>query len=493
MKSSPVLLQNQTAIDDAGPFEKMVSFEISSSELQQAMSRVARRISREVSIPGFRPGRAPRRLVERRVGVERVKSDALDELIPARVGEILSETEIVPAVAPLLESTTDTANGAVKLEVRVTTWPRLASPPDYRGRRIQVPSLPPISEEVDDRLQRLVYLYAPLQTVERQAGAGDFVVIDMTVTEGERPIESLALDGFSYELGSARLTPEIDDDLLGRRAGDEFETRAPLPEWLPADDSTEGDLENHDDPAMGVYAVRVVEVQSRLVPDLDDEWASEYTGHDTLDDLRQEMGDEIEQTRNSEQWDALVEETISEAVSEMELELPERLEMAQTEMLFRRHLVTFESAGVEYSDFLERTGREHEAFIEELRQRAVLGLKSRILTESVIRHQGLVVEDAEVVELLEDTIRQSDDPESARQQVDRDVDFDRVRIDMLTVRAHAFLAMQVEPVDEQGEPVPVTPPDRVKAWFEPGGDAVEISDTGRQDDPEPLYEAEVIG
>ncbi len=485
-------MNHETVIDDAGPFEKMVSFEISSSELQQAMNRAARRISREVNIPGFRPGRAPRRLVERRVGTDQLRSDALDELVPPRVQKILSETEIVPVVAPLLESTTDTAAGAVRLKVRVTTWPRLESVPDYRGRRVQVSTLTPISEEVQDHLDRLAYLYAPLQTRDRAARKADFAVIDMTVTDGEKSLASLALDGFSYEVGSARLTPEIDEDLEGRRAGDEFEVQAPLPDWLPAEALTHYDFEDEDGQASGLYRIRVVEVQTRSVPDLDDEWASEYTGHDSLDDLREEIRGELEEDRNTRQWDELVSKTVEEAVADLELQLPERLEGAQTEGLFHNYLHSLERAKLDYSTFLERAGLEHEQFIEQLRQRAAIGLKTRILTQSVIEEQSLVVDDAEVMEFLDDMARDASDPEGARQQIEQDVDLDQIRGEMLAARAHAFLAMQVEPVDDQGRPAPIRPPARVKVWFEPRNDAEQISNP-EPDATGPLYEAEVIG
>ena len=485
-------MNNETVINDAGPFEKMVSFEIPFSALDRAMNRAARRISREVNIPGFRRGRAPRRLVERRVGTEQLRSDALEELVPARVGEILAETDIVPVVPPVLESTMDTANGSVKLEVRVTRWPRLDSAPDYRGRRIQVPTLPPISDEVQDRLDRLAYLYAPLESVDRAAQKTDFAVIDMTVTAGDRLVESLSLDGFSYELGTVRLTPQIDEELEGRQAGDEFEVQAPLPEWLPDQSQSQDGPTDEGGLALGLYRIRVVEVQSRSVPDLDDDWASEYTGHDSLDELRDEIRSELEDGRNSNQWDALVSETIKEAVTDLDVEVPQRLELAQTEVLFRNHLVSLEQDGMDYETFLERTGLEHEQFIEQLQQRAVVGLKSRILTESVIEDQDLVIDEAEAMEFLQNLAQEAEDPERAWKQIELGVNLDHLRIEMLTAKAHAFLAMQVEAVDEEGLPAPVRPPERVLAWFETPGDAEQISKDGA-DVTEPVYEAEVIG
>ena len=482
------------SLADAGPYEKMVSFEISSSDLNQAMNRASRQISRQVSIAGFRPGRAPRRLVENQVGTERIRSDALEELVPPRVGEILAETEIAPVVPPLLESVTDGANGSLRVEVRVTTWPRLESAPDYRGRTIQMQTLPAVSDEVDARIQQLRQMYAPLQTVDRAVEKGDYVVIDMTVMDGERSVESLALDGFSYEVGSERLNARIDEGLMGQEAGDEMEIPAPLPEWLSsqADTPDGGELSdtsdgNGSEPAEGLYRIRIVEVQSRSLPELDDDWASDYTGHDSLEDLRNEMGGELETQRIETQWRLLVNETLGELSSELELELPERLETAQMESLFRNHLSSLERAETDYMTYLERVGLTHEEFLEGLRNQAVAGLKSRILIEAVLDSEDLVVEDAELAETLGKAAEDAEDSEAFLRRMKESGQSEQVRSDMLIARAQAFLAMQVQPVDVDGQPVEVEPPSWVRAWFEPADNLETGGGSG-----ETVYEAEVI-
>ena len=479
---------------DAGPFEKMVSFEISSSDLNQAMNRASRQISRQVNIAGFRPGKAPRRLVENQVGFERIRADALEEIVPPRVGEILSETEIAPVVPPLLESVTDEANGSVRVEVRVTTWPRLESVPDYRRRTVQVPTLPAVSDEVDARLQQLRHMYAPLQTVDRAVEKGDYVVIDMTVLDGERSVESLALDGFSYEVGSERLNARIDEGLVGQEAGNEIGISAPLPEWLSSQDHTtdEGGLsetsdENEGEPAEGLYQIRIVEVQSRSLPALDDAWASEYTGHDSMEDLREEMGSEVETQRTETQWRMLVAETLEEITSDLELELPERLESVQMELLFRNHLSSLERAETDYMTYLERVGLSHEQFLEGMRGQAVAGLKSRILIEAVIDSEDLVVDDAEVAETLERAAQDAEDSEAFLRHMAESGHPEQIRGDMLRTRAQAFLAMQVQPVDADGQPVEVEPPSWVRAWFEPAENLDTAGGSG-----EAVYEAEVI-
>ena len=108
-------------VTDAGPHEKLISFEVAEAELEPAKNAAARKISQEVKIRGFRPGKAPRAIVEATVGAERLRSEAIDEMLPRKVGDLLTELEIEPAVSPALESIEDSLTG-VKVEVRVTTW-----------------------------------------------------------------------------------------------------------------------------------------------------------------------------------------------------------------------------------------------------------------------------------------------------------------------------------------------------------------------------------
>ncbi len=484
----------------------MVAFRISGGELDRAMNMASRRISREVSIPGFRPGRAPRRLVERRVGADRLRSDALEDLVPSRMGRILSGTGIAPVLPPLLESVTDADNGALRVEVRVTTWPRLDSPPEYRDRRVEVSRPPDASEEVEQRLQQLRHMYAPLQPVERPIERGDFVVVDMTVTEGGRPVEALALDGFSYEVGSERLTGRIDESLVGREVGDDIRVTAALPDWLQPeveaqaedwddewddDDLVEAEMSDAGETAEGTYEISIVEVQSRSLPEVDDDWASEYTGHDSLEELKEEMSQEVADQRIAAEWEMLVNVTVGEVLSDMELELPERLQTAQMELLFRNHLVSLERAGVDHAGYLERTGMTPEQFLEGLRSQAAAVIKSRVLTESVIEAEGLEVGDDELLEVLRRAAREAEDPEAFQKQMAGGDHVEQVRSDMLRARAQAVMAMAVRPVDSDGHPVEIEAPSWVKAWFNPATAPGEIGD-GQGDARQSLYEAEVI-
>ena len=203
------------------------------------------------------------------------------------------------------------------------------------------------------------------------------------------------------------------------------------------------------------------------------------------------MRGEVEEQRNAAQWEMLVAETLKEMTSDLELDLPERLESAQTEMLFRNHLTSLEKAELDYMAYLERAGVDHEQFVEGLRERAVAGLKARVLIEGVIEEEGLVVEDSEVLDVLRKAAQEAEDPDRFRQEMEKGGRTEQIRSDMLRARAQAFMAMHVQPTDPSGQPVQVEAPAWVRAWFDPVTEPAETVDPGG-DVGEALYEAEVI-
>jgi len=146
---------------------------------------------------------------------------------------------------------------------------------------------------------------------------------------------------------------------------------------------------------------------------------------------------------------------------------------------------------MDYATYLERTGLSHEQFVESLRGRAVAGLKARILMERVIEDEDLVVDDMEVLDVLRRAAQDAEDPDQFQREMEKGAHTEQIRGDMLRARAQAFMAMQVQPVDQSGRPVQIEAPAWVKAWFDPATVPTEILEPGAEVG-EALYEAEVI-
>ena len=217
-----------TTVTEVSPFERVVRFEITEDQITEAKKTVARRLSREIKIKGFRPGKAPLPLVEATVGPETVRKEAIDEMLPKVLSEILEAEELHPAVNPELVSLDETGD-QVEVEVRVTLWPEVELP-EYKGRRIQVTNPAVTEEELEAQIMRMLDQFATVEEVDRAAGEGDYVSIDISATIDGEVVEGTTASDLLYEVGSEQLLDGMDDHLLGSAAGDEVTFEAELPE-----------------------------------------------------------------------------------------------------------------------------------------------------------------------------------------------------------------------------------------------------------------------
>ena len=158
-----------TTITEIGPFERMVKFRLSDDQIAAGKAATARKLSQDMKLKGFRPGKAPLQVVEAAVGADRLRSEVIDDLVPPVLTEVLTEKEISPAVTPQLESLND-VDGGVEVEVRVTLWPTIELP-TYKGRDIEVTSPLVTDEEMEAQVKRMLEQFATVEEVERASGA----------------------------------------------------------------------------------------------------------------------------------------------------------------------------------------------------------------------------------------------------------------------------------------------------------------------------------
>ena len=174
-----------TTITDSGQFERLVRFQLSDEQINEAKKGAARKLANEVKIHGFRPGKAPLPGVEATVGADRVRREAIDELVPPVLTDVLSEEEISPAVTPELASIDD-VDGGVEVEVKVTLWPEIETP-KYQDRSIEVTNPLVSDEDLEEQTKRMLEQFATVEEVERAAKPGDFVSIDVEAHQGGEP------------------------------------------------------------------------------------------------------------------------------------------------------------------------------------------------------------------------------------------------------------------------------------------------------------------
>ncbi|VAV98276.1 Cell division trigger factor, partial [hydrothermal vent metagenome] len=166
----------QTQVTEAGPFERLLKIQLGEDELEAAKTAAAIKLSKQMKVKGFRPGKVPRQIVERMVGADALRSEAIDEALPEAVGNALEAEDLTPVTRPAITAIEDIDGGGVEVDVVITLWPSVEAVPDFAGRKVEVDFAAVTQEAIDEQVDRLRGQYATLEDVDRTAGEGDFVM-----------------------------------------------------------------------------------------------------------------------------------------------------------------------------------------------------------------------------------------------------------------------------------------------------------------------------
>src|SRR5436309_2484330 len=285
-----------------------VSVEVDEAEFDKAIDAAFRKIARETRIPGFRPGKAPRRILEARLGTDVARQEAMHDALPDFYMKALEEQDVDAIAPPEIEITAGHDSGPVQFEAVVEVRPQV-SVGGYQGLRVTVPSPEVSDEEVDRQLDRLREQFGELQTVSRPARDGDHVLIDLKGYRHSEQIEGLTADDFLYELGSGSVVPELDEELRDKKAGDILKFTA----------SVQGQEEEAG------FQVLVKEVKEKLLPDVTDEWASEASEFETLEELRDDIRNRVGAVKKMQAQLSVRSEVVDALVEVVAEDMPEPL------------------------------------------------------------------------------------------------------------------------------------------------------------------------
>lgn len=374
----------KTTLNRESASKVRLTVEATADEVAPSIERAVRALGQQVKIPGFRKGHVPRKVLESRLGVDAVREAALQEAIPALVGKAVEEQELQPIAPPSVEVKTYDLGGALELDATVEVRPEI-SIPDLSGLAVQRPAAEPTDDEVDQQLARLQERFASLDTVERPAATGDYVLMDIFGTKGDEEVEALSGSDQLYEVGAGFPIEQIDAHLTGAKAGDIFEFDATIPEVM-------GDLagtEVH-------FKLLVKEVRQKSLPDLDDAFATTASEFETLEELRADLLTRIGSVK-AMQADAEVRNRILEALlAEVEAEAPESL--VNQEMAYRLHRFEdqLQGSGLSIEEYMEANSFTEEQIEADLRTQAERNVRAQLILEEVGKQQGLTVEREEI-------------------------------------------------------------------------------------------------
>lgn len=435
-----------------------VSVEVDETEFDKAMDAAFRRIAREVRIPGFRPGKAPRRLLEARVGTSVARDEALREALPEYYALAVREHEVDVIAPPEIDITSGREEGPVVFDAVVEVRPRV-SVAGYGGLRVEIPRPRPNDEDIDAQIERMRGQFAELVDVERPAGPGDNVTIDIVGSRDGETLPGLDATDYSYEVGSASIVAELDDQLRGAKPGNIIQFSAPHPD---------PDEEPID------FRVLVKGVQERVLPEVDDDWVNEASEFSTVDDLRKDLTRRMTIVRLMQSQMALREGAANALSQLVDEELPEALIDDEMRNRLQDLAMRLQAQGMSIEQYMAATGRSQPEFVEELRTAGREAVKVDLALRAVADAEAIEVEDAEVDEEINRLAeRTGQKPAQVRKAIERNAQIPEIRSDLRKRKALEWVVDHVEVVDPEGNPI-----DRGDLVPEPA----EIIDSGGADD-----------
>jgi trigger factor len=417
-----------------------LSVEVDESEFESAMDDAFRRIAREVRIPGFRPGKAPRRVLEAQLGSGFAREEALRHTLPEYYAQAVRDNDVDVIAPPEIDITAGEEDGPVVFDAVVEVRPEL--PVSGHGDlTVTIPSPLVSDEEVDAQVDRLRQNFAELEVVDRPAKDGDNVTIDIAGWEDDEPVSGLTADDYLYEVGAGAVVPEIDDQLRGAKVGDilEFDAEHPDP----------------DSDAQLRLRVLVKEIKEKVLPEIDDEWANEASEFDTVEELREDLRERAAMTRVVMAQMGLrngAAQSAGELIAEEDV--PEAMIAAEMEHRLQDMLMRLQAQGVDFEGYLAATGQDQEAVVAELRESAVLASRADLALRGIAEAEGLEVTDEDLDEELEKLAeRVEQTPAEVRLALEEGDQLPAVRSDLRKRKALDWLVANVQIVDEDGNAV----------------------------------------
>ncbi|MGH9029480.1 MAG: trigger factor [Acidimicrobiales bacterium] len=417
-----------------------LSVEVDESEIDEAVDATAKRLTRQLRVPGFRPGRVPRPVLEARLGgAAALRQQAISDALPDLYARAISDSDLDPIAAPEIDVVSGEDSGPLTFDAVVEVRPTV-SVPGYQGLVVTVPSVEVSEEEVDEQVDRLRRQSGELNAVTRPARKGDHVTIDLHAVSSGR--DDLDVEDYLYEVGSGSDIPGLDEQLTGAKQGDIFKFSAPLPGPTSADTS---DAE---------IRVLVKEVKEMILPEPTDEWASEMSEFETIEELREERRTALERVKVARAQMTLREGALEALVALVADEPPESL--VEEEVRERVHDLghRLEARRVTLDQFLEVSGRSREELTAELRAEAVRDVRADLALRALADAEDLEVTDEELDQAVREIADEaSSSYEEIRARLDRSGRLSAVRSGRRKAKALSWLLEHVELMDDDGKPV----------------------------------------
>lgn len=359
----------KSTVEKLSPTRVRINVEVPFTELEPEFDRAFKQLAKQVRLPGFRPGKAPRKLLEARVGREAMLDQVVSEALPGRYSEAVTSSDVNPIGQPDIEITKKEYGEDLVFTAEVDVRPDIELP-DLDSLTITVDPIEVTDEEVDAELQSLRARFGTLKGVDRPAQTGDFVSIDLSGSIDGKELPEAATEGLSHEVGSGQLVEGLDEAIVGLKEGESrvFTTKLAAGEHAGED---------------AQVTVTVKSVKERELPEPDDEFAQLASEFDTIDELRGNLREQVQRTKRVQQAEQIRDKVLETLLEQVEVPLPEKIVQAQIDDTLHSAIHSLDHDEARFAEMLEKQGSSREEFDADNRSNAEKAIKTQLLVDAI--------------------------------------------------------------------------------------------------------------
>ncbi len=359
--------------------------EIEKQEFQTALDKAYNKCKKDIAVPGFRKGKAPRKIVESMYGEKVFYEDGVNEIFPEVYKAAIVDQGLKAVGAPSLLAMDETEEGGISLTVETALYPEVTLG-DYKGIEVPKAEVVVSDEDVEAEIDRMAERNSRIETVERAAKEGDTVVLDFEGFDNGVAFAGGKGEGYSLKLGSNSFVPGFEDALIGLSAGDEKDIDVTFPE-------------NYTPELAGkpvVFKCKIHEVKETILPEKDDEFAKDVSEFDTMDALRADIREKQMKTRQDNADRQFENAAVELAAQNMTCDIPEAMIEEQIDRHMEQFSYQLQMSGMSMEDYAKMVGGDMTGMRASMRPMAETTVRSNILLSAVVEAEDISVSDEEV-------------------------------------------------------------------------------------------------
>jgi trigger factor len=382
----------KSSVEQLSPTRVRINVEVPFTELEPDFQLAYKELAKQVRLPGFRPGKAPAKLLEARFGREAMLDQVVNAALPARYGQAVAESDVHPLGQPDIEVTKKEYGQELAFTAEVDVRPKITLP-DLSALTVSVDPIEVGDDDVDAELQSLRARFGTQTAVDRPVADGDFVSIDLSATVDGQDVPNAAAQGMSHEVGSGRLIAGLDDALVGMSVDESREFTAKL---------ATGEHAGQD----AQVTVTVRSVKERELPEPDNEFAQLASEFDTIEELRAKLSDQVHQSKRAQQAEQIRNATLDALLEQVDVPVPEAVVQAQFETVTRNALGGLQLDDAKFEEVLAQQGSSREKFDADSRSAAEKDVKTQLLLDALADELEVQVGQDDLTERLMATSQQ---------------------------------------------------------------------------------------